>query len=51
VRIVGNVQHFASGVAGVVLWTDGGCDYTVEDNDFAGMATLFAASPPPACDA
>jgi hypothetical protein len=49
VRIVGNVQHFAPGVAGVVIWTDGSCDYTVEDNDFAGMNSLFAAAAPVAC--
>jgi hypothetical protein len=51
VTIVANVQHFAPGVAGVVVWTDGGCGYTVEDNDFAGMTTMFATSPPPACAA
>jgi hypothetical protein len=51
VTIVGNVQHFAPGVAGVVIWTDGGCGYTVEGNDFAGMTALFASARPPACTA
>jgi hypothetical protein len=51
VVIVGNVQHFAPNTAGVVVWADGGCDYTVEGNDFAGMSTMYAQTRPPACSA
>jgi hypothetical protein len=51
VRIVGNVQHFVPGSSGPVVWTDGGCDFTVANNDFAGSTTLFASGPPPACGA
>ncbi len=51
VLIVGNVQHFAPNTAGVIVSADGGCDYTVENNDFAGMTTMFATPRPPACSA
>lgn len=50
VVIRGNVQHFAPGTHGAVVLADGGCDYTVEGNDFAGMVALFA-EPPLACPA
>lgn len=51
VVIRGNVQHFAPNTTGLVVWADGGCDYTVENNDFAGMNTMFALAHPPACPA
>jgi hypothetical protein len=51
VVIVGNVQRFAPNVVGIVIWTDGGCDYTVEGNDFAGMVSMFAPSRPLGCAA